>query len=408
MVKLKVKNFGPITKGLIKNDGWLEIKKNTFLIGEQGSGKSTVAKLFSLFSSIEKSINRKDYNKDINFAKFKSLAAKYKLEHYFKDDTVLAYQGNRFNISLNKAEQGCPIIKEINEFNYFPPKIIYIPTERIIFSVLNDVFDTKRLPDLLYDFGIELKVAQRELKGKRIDLKLGEFKYKYNENQDVSYVFGEDFEINMLEASSGLQSYTPLYLVSKNIANSILKSIDSNNRNNLSITHKERMNNEIAEIMLNDSLSDAEKKTEVENIRSRFFEACFINIVEEPELNLFPDSQWQMLKTLVEINNQKQDNKLLAATHSPYLLNFLPLFVKAYQINKKIKSPSLKSKLNEIVPDNSYIKPTDLAVYELKNGEISSVGSYRGLPSDENSLNDNLGIINDLFVELLEIEDKCK
>ena len=45
MVKIKVKNFGPIKEGYLDNNGWIEIEKNTFFIGNQGSGKSTL--LFS-------------------------------------------------------------------------------------------------------------------------------------------------------------------------------------------------------------------------------------------------------------------------------------------------------------------------------------------------------------------------
>ncbi len=59
MSKIKIKNFGPIKEGFkeISPDGsineWMEIKKVTVFIGNQGSGKSTVAKLISTLSWIE-------------------------------------------------------------------------------------------------------------------------------------------------------------------------------------------------------------------------------------------------------------------------------------------------------------------------------------------------------------------
>ena len=49
MGKIKIKNFGPIKEGYQDNDGWIDIKKVTVFIGNQGSGKSTVAKLISTF-----------------------------------------------------------------------------------------------------------------------------------------------------------------------------------------------------------------------------------------------------------------------------------------------------------------------------------------------------------------------
>ena len=53
MSKIKIKNFGPIKEGCLENDGWIEIKKVTVFIGNQGSGKSTIAKLISTFTWIE-------------------------------------------------------------------------------------------------------------------------------------------------------------------------------------------------------------------------------------------------------------------------------------------------------------------------------------------------------------------
>ena len=56
MSKIRIKNFGPIKEGYQENDGWLDVKKVTVFIGNQGSGKSTVAKLISTFSWIEKAL----------------------------------------------------------------------------------------------------------------------------------------------------------------------------------------------------------------------------------------------------------------------------------------------------------------------------------------------------------------
>ncbi len=47
MSKIRIKNFGPIQAGNLDNDGWIEIGKVTLFVGNQGSGKSTVAKLIA-------------------------------------------------------------------------------------------------------------------------------------------------------------------------------------------------------------------------------------------------------------------------------------------------------------------------------------------------------------------------
>lgn len=60
MSKIKIKNFDPIKQGYQQNDGWIDLKKITVFVGNQGSGKSTVAKLISTFVWIEKALVRGD------------------------------------------------------------------------------------------------------------------------------------------------------------------------------------------------------------------------------------------------------------------------------------------------------------------------------------------------------------
>ena len=62
MSKLRVKNFGPITAGYDVNDGFIDINKYTLFIGDQGTGKSTVSKLISICSWLEKTFFRGDYD----------------------------------------------------------------------------------------------------------------------------------------------------------------------------------------------------------------------------------------------------------------------------------------------------------------------------------------------------------
>lgn len=47
-----------------------------------------------------------------------------------------------------------------------------------------------------------------------------------------------------------------------------------------------------------------------------------------------------------------------------------------------------------------------LRIYELKDGVVQPLKEYEGLPSDENFLNMQLGLTNDLFDRLLEIEEE--
>ena len=86
MSRIKIKNFGPIREGFVGNDGWLDIEKVTVMIGDQGSGKSTVAKLISLFSWIEKSIVRNLISVNhLNDSVFKNLCLQQDIFEYFSN-----------------------------------------------------------------------------------------------------------------------------------------------------------------------------------------------------------------------------------------------------------------------------------------------------------------------------------
>jgi len=405
MSKIKIYNFGPIKGGLQSNDGWIEIDKVTVFIGNQGSGKSTVAKLFSTLTWLEKSINRGDTNKDnLSFAKFIKFTRYQNIHNYFKEDTIIDYIGDKYQITFDRTNK-FPIIKLIDNGGYTVPKIMYVPAERNFLSTISDAYNAKGLPDNLFTFAEELKKAQKALKGRKVDLQIGSYQYEYDEGDDSSYVIGEDYKINLLEASSGLQSFTPMYLVSNELSSAISEK-EEILRKNMSVTQSIRMDNEISELMLDKSIPESSKSGKIDEIREKYYNKSFINIVEEPEQNLFPSSQWELLKSLLSFN-KKINNKLLITTHSPYLVNYLAVVIKAGQIAQKLKSNNMLKQLEEIVPSSSLISNNKVRVYEFneKNGQVSVLEDYKGLPSDENSLNIGLAESNNLFSTLLDIED---
>lgn len=66
MIKLKIKNFGPIINGYenLRTDDFFDASKCSVFIGEQGTGKSTIAKLISTLLWLEKDIiqKRRDFS----------------------------------------------------------------------------------------------------------------------------------------------------------------------------------------------------------------------------------------------------------------------------------------------------------------------------------------------------------
>jgi hypothetical protein len=134
----------------------------------------------------------------------------------------------------------------------------------------------------------------------------------------------------------------------------------------------------------------------------------FINIVEEPEQNLFPDTQIRMLFSLLSYRNLNEKNKLIVTTHSPYLLNAVSLAVASRNVyGKQNLSSESRRELEGIVPKGAAIASEQLRIYKTDNeGNISLLENIEGIPSDENYLNDILGNFNDDFGRILEMGDE--
>ncbi len=409
MSKLKLKNFGPIREGLIdEGDDWLEIGKVTVLIGNQGSGKSTVAKVIATLAWLEKAINRGDIDmKAISFADFWNFFAHQRVNKYFKVNTEIDYIGQHLRIRYARSLK-FPEIERIEQGTYAVPKIMYVPAERNFLSVIEQAYNLKKLPGPLFAFAEELRKGQIELGDKRIPLPVGDLSFTFDATEDASYLIGNDYKINLLEASSGYQSLVPLFLVSAFITDELAKG-NKVLRSQLDVMQSIRRNREIASVMLDENLSDSEKKQQVETIDARYINTCFINIVEEPEQNLFPSSQWQLLKNLLSFNNRHKANQLIMTTHSPYIINYVSIAIQGGDLSRKIgRSEKLLTQLHDLVPAQSLIFPEDVVIYEFNetNGTIKRLPTFEGIPSDQNYLNASLAEGNQLFDSLLEIEQE--
>lgn len=140
----------------------------------------------------------------------------------------------------------------------------------------------------------------------------------------------------------------------------------------------------------------------------KFNKSAFINVVEEPEQNLFPASQWEMVKSLVEFAKSMQDSRLLMTTHSPYILNWLSLAAMAELTAAKVDHvPYLKDKLDAFFKPEHRVSPDQLAFYEFneETGQIRKLPTSEGIVSSSNYLNEYLKSANQLLDQLFELEE---
>lgn len=409
MSRIKIKNFGPIREGFVGNDGWMDIEKVTVFIGNQGSGKSTVAKLVSTLSWIEKDLFRSD-GSTLRYRKQERIFRKYleyhRIDSYLKDNTEIQYEGEAYRITYKTGEN-----LDIQKLNgsYRLPKITYFPAERNFVSSVKKSGSSQKLTlwsQSLQEFKETYQEAKENFKEKEtLSLPIGNVELEYNKLNDILYVKGADYKIQLADSASGFQSVVPLFVVAKYVA-SLLDSEQEMDSQQREIFKKE------SAIILNDkTYTEEQKQILLSNLAGQFNIKRTLNIIEEPEQNLFPTSQQNVLNSLLEYNNAVDDNQLIITTHSPYVINYLMLVIKASEIERKAKvNKDVKSKIYEIVPEKALTLLKYVTIYELNevDGVITKLEQVSGLLSNEHYLNNLLGETNILFSKLMEIEDLCE
>ena len=403
MSRIRIENFGPLKKGFLLNSGWLEVKKVTVFTGNQGSGKSTVAKLISTFTWIEKAMMKGTMKEDWlnSYNRFVKQCEYHNISSYFSPKSVLEYQGEGY---VFKYKNGRFNAQRKKDGDYSLPKILYIPAERNFVAAVDQAEKLRYLPKSLVTFLDEYKYALRKLK-KRFDLPINNTSLKVENG--VPFISGEGYNIRLSEASSGFQSSAPLCLVAMDLAKLVKEGVDPSMRE-LSSKEMTKLRSEIKRILMNNRISDEIKNESLRLLSIKYKTERFFAIVEEPEQNLFPTSQRDIINYLLSLINMNPSNSAVITTHSPYLINYLTLAIKAnsIKITKKHNQVHL-TKLNSIVPINSSISSNDVAIYELneRNGTIMPLGEFNGIPSDQNYLNLFLQEGNKLYDELLDIEE---
>lgn len=351
--RLIVKSFGPIKE--------LDItfKKVTLFIGDQGTGKSCVAKLFSMFVWLEKVLNLKKYPQSYfeQYNRFKSkLCSYHRIDSFILDASYIRFEGNLYNFVYNK---GFRIEKTDRKANGIS-KIMYIPAERSVVSVAENKSKLlKELPDSSETFSDEFVNAKKFFQS-GYELPFEGLRFEYDSLNDTSWIRGADYKVRLINASSGIQSSLPMCMVSAYLC----RKIADREEIKLSKEEKDRLEKRVAEIMKNDEISDSIKDMMIRQLSSNRYDR-FINVVEEPELNLFPLSQMQVLFSLVAYNALSDRNKLVVTTHSPYSLAIINTMIMGAKAFEKADNAMKKEINDEILSSKYHISVEEIAAYRL-------------------------------------------
>lgn len=410
MNKLQIKNVGPIRNGM--GSGYMEFDSLTVFLGPQASGKSTIAKIYSSMVWLEKAILRDELSiencEQENF--FIDKVISYQgIQGYFNPQSSIHFIGKGCDI---RYDEGRLIIKKlINNEDFDMPKIMYVPAERNFLAAIPGTEFIKGLPKPLHSFLAEYQDAKKWVhRQKSLELPVGNVSFAVDESGTQSILLGDDYQTDLLHGSSGLQSLVPLFVVTRYLTSLVLNLENDPSRELYSVAQRETINKkiqkELAEKIANakDTLHD-NILVIIERITRQYLYKRFISIVEEPEQNLYPDSQKQVLFSLIASLNQLPDNQLVITSHSPYILNFITLCTEVWnKLTHGIRTEEQLANLYKIVPKECAINVNNINVYQLnKTGDIEPVDKSEGYINDEHALNAAFEQINMDFSNILDV-----
>jgi len=127
-----------------------------------------------------------------------------------------------------------------------------------------------------------------------------------------------------------------------------------------------------------------------------------IYVIEEPELNLYPEAQYELSKIIANIyekDNQERQNEIIITTHSPYILTAFNNFLLA----NKLGTQGNKKQIEKVLPKEVWIAQEDFNAYYIDGKNTEQIFDREtGLIAD-NHLDDASEIIMEDFDSLMDL-----
>lgn len=381
MKRLFIRNVGPIS------EAELEMNRYNFFIGPQSSGKSTIAKIFSTCSWIEKETVTTFNEKAVaSHDEFVSLLEDFhKMNTYFEANSEIHFQTDVIKIDLEKDTFS---VQLLDKDSFHRKKICYIPSERnavTLPELQGFEFGPTNLRSFLFDWFNARENYDEIHKTDILDLGV---KYYYDPNEKrykdrIEHKNGKTYHMPLGSASSGLQSVIPLIVMFQYYTGQYFETY--NERLSFQTDEKTRKirRHLTDDIILKRSFPDydssnrqyfvelANKRLQENNQEMLQLYKVFYSelqrmtmpvitsfIVEEPEQNLFPDTQMELMDTLFALCDGKRKHELTVTTHSPYILNQLNLLFRRFDEK-----------------DNAQVGVdyNDVSVYAVNEGHVSNI-----------------------------------
>ncbi len=411
MASLTIKNIGPITEATF------DLNKINVFMGPQSSGKSTIAKICSQCSWYEKNylLTGGEYDFYSGLLKFHRMD-----EEYFSDKSEITYESEWTKISFKVKGilREASIMPKANASRYKNLKIEYIPAERNFAAAIPNLQKYSDSYDNIINFltdWMSFKETLTKDKEYPSPLKSIDVTYKYDSQSksDILTLVNKK-KILLQRSSSGQQSIIPLLVVSEYMFNAlylqkkftspaeekyIRELLPESMHADYDWMLKTQKFQHKSEDSSNAKLLE-ETKEKIWNKIGLSTDYHFSNvIIEEPEQNLFPETQKELIYHLLEkVTDKDRNHTLIITTHSPYVLYAL----NNCMMGGLVKDNIPKEVQNELQSKYSWINPELVSVWEIQYGK----GTIRQIKNnDTGTISKHYfnGIMNDVMEEYYDL-----
>lgn len=390
MASIHIKHVGPIT-----DTGRIALTRVMLLLGPQGVGKSTLMKILCHCRWVEKEIilSSRQLAHYTHYSRFYKTLCKYHRLHTsaFARDSYIRYEGDHITIEWSGTNKNPRIARNSNS-SIAPPKLSFIPAERSLVSVVENIDRAYRgnpSEDMLFNYVLELSEARKPYEASQplqlsIDRSLA---YYHAEGQHMIRLADKKADkkqvIPSYYAASGIQSAFPIDLISAYLFDSIGKT--------QSMTLAEMLSRFAYDGTDFSSKSKQEVEERFRSLLERYAYGSMQLYVEEPEQNLYPESQRDLLLALLDKmleakTKETAPSTLIMTTHSPYMLSVLNTqmaVARAYQyISNEISDPSEQDERRQAL-DKYLGRTAHLPIEDYSAYFVTHQGTLRSLIEDE-------------------------
>jgi predicted ATP-dependent endonuclease of OLD family len=403
MKYLLINNIGPL-----KNIE-IQLNKINLLIGPQSTGKSCILKIASFCAWTEKAI-------ELNQSESPFLAREtldhrlitfHNLQGYFNEDSFFSYESDVMKFSFSFRTNTYDFEWKEGRWNYKRNKIAYVVAERNVLSVVPNWFDINLPNNNIRYFLKEWLNAQKSMdSSKGLSILNTGVNYEFDINKETDFIrLTDGKKIKLQNVSSGLQSLIPLCVYAYYVTNGIFK-MDMQSVKDQDVTtnllFQLKNNHPSGEYIYVDGNRIAIASKDLNEIVDSFTKYDHSDIyMEEPEENLFPETQHDLVNWFADLLNRERKHSLFIATHSPYIMSAFNNLIQAGDIIEE--SPEKRAKVEKIIGGNRAIRYDDVAAFAINNGTIHSLKDDELKlisPSELDTASDN---ISSVFNQLLQL-----